>query len=98
MLLHARLQLPEEDQERLSVARVLHAFAHAIDYCKSRPEPGEALGELLSRAVIDSYQRRNKTSRDYPRKKYEQPAGAPRILAATRTQRQEAQQVMSKAA
>lgn len=98
MLLHARLQLPEKDQGRLSVARVLRTFAQALDHYKWRPEPGESLSELLSRAVVDSYRRRDKTSRDYPRKKYEKPAGAPRILKATRTQRQEAQQVMKQAA
>lgn len=98
MLLHARLQLPEEDQGRVSVARVLRAFAQAIDYYKWRPEPGESLAELLSQAVVDPYQRRDKTSRDYPRKKYERPAGAPRILEATRTQRQKAQQVIKQAA
>lgn len=98
MLLHARLQLPGKDQGRVSVARVLRAFAQALDDSKCRPEPGEALGELLSRAVIDPYQRRDKTSRDYPRKKYERPAGAPRILEASRMQRRRAQCVMPAAA
>lgn len=98
MLLHARLQLPEEDRNRISVARVLRAFAQAIDYCQWPPEPGQALAELLSQAVIDRYRRRDKTSRDYPRKKYENPAGAPRILTASRTQRQRAQEVTQAAA
>lgn len=93
MLLHARLQLPEEDQGRLSVARVLRAFALVLDHFKWRPESGESLAELLSQAVVDSYRRRDKTSRDYPRKKYEQAAGAPRILQATHAQRQRAQQL-----
>lgn len=98
MLLHARLQLPAADRDRLSVARVLRAFAQAIDYCKWRPEPGEALHELLARAVVDNYRRHEKTSRDYPRKKYEQPASAPRIVEASRPQRQRAQTVMHRAA
>ncbi len=98
MLLHARLQLPEDDQGRVSVARVLRAFAQALDGYQCRPEPGESLGELLSRAVIDRYQRRDKTSRNYPRKKYERPAGAPRILEASRLQRQRAQSLMNTAA
>lgn len=98
MLLHARRQLPEADRDRVSVARVLRAFAHAIDYYKWRPEPGESLAELLGHAIVDRYQRRDKTSRDYPRKKYEQPAGAPRIVEASRTQRQQAQTVMHQAA
>jgi Transposase DDE domain len=98
MLLHARLQLPDKDPGRLSVARVLRAFAQALDHYKWRPEPGESLAELLSQAIIDPYRRRDKTSRDYPRKKYERPAGAPRILKATVTQRQTAQKLMAKVA
>jgi hypothetical protein len=98
MLLHARLQLPEKDRSRISVARVLRAFGHALDAAKCGPEPGESLGELLSQAVIDPYRRRNKTSRGYPRKKYEPPASAPRIRAANRTQRQRAQKLIQAAA
>jgi hypothetical protein len=98
MLLYARLQLPEEDQGRVSVARVLRAFAQALDDFKYRPEPAETLDELLSQAVIDLYQRRDKTSRGYPRKKYEPPAGAPYILEATGKQRTQAQRVMRAAA
>jgi hypothetical protein len=99
MLLHARLQLPEKDRAaHLSVARVLRAFARALDHHKWRPEPGESLHELLCQAIVDSYRRRNKTSRDYPRKKYEPPAGAPSIRAASCTQRQHAHQVMKTAA
>jgi IS4 transposase len=98
MLLHARLQLPEKDQGRVSVARVLRAFTQVLDHSKWRPEPGESLAELLSEAVIDSYRRRDKTSRDYPRKKYERPAGAPRILQATPTQRQRAQKLTKRVA
>lgn len=98
MLLHARLQLPEEDRNRVSVARVLRAFAQAIAYCKWPPEPGESLRELLTEAVVDHYRRRDKTSRDYPRKKYERPAGAPCIREASRIQRQRAQEVTQAAA
>jgi hypothetical protein len=98
MLLHARLKIPKENQGRVSVARVLRAFAHAIDYCKWRPEAGESLQELLADAIVDQYRRQDKTSRDYPRKKYEQPAGAPRIVKASRLQRQWAQTVIRVAA
>lgn len=94
MLLHARLQLPEACRGRISVAQVWRAFAQAPGGYRCQPEPGESLGELLGRAVIDAYRRRDKTSRDYPRKKYEPPAGAPEILAASRAQRQQAQEVM----
>jgi hypothetical protein len=98
MLLHARLQLPEKDRGRVSVARVLRAFAHAITYWRWPPEPGESLPQLLTEALVDPYRRRNKTSRDYPRKKYERPAGAPRIQKASHTQRQRAQGVTQAAA
>lgn len=98
MLLHARLQLPPENRNRVSVARVLRAFAQAIDYGSWRPEPGESLSERLAQALVDPYPRRDRTSRDYPRKKYEKSPGAPRIRAATRTQRQRAQKVMQTAA
>ena len=36
--------------------------------------------------MTDDYHRRDKTSRDYCRKKNEQPAGAPRISVATKLQ------------
>ncbi len=98
MLLHARLQLPEECRGQISVARVLRAFAQVLDDYRCRPEPGESLGASLGRAVIDPYRRRDKASRNYPRKKYEPPAGAPEILAANRPQRQEAQKIMKTAA
>jgi hypothetical protein len=98
MLLHARLQLPEKCRNRLSVTRVLRAFAQALDDYKCQPEPGESLSALLSQAVIDPYRRRNKASRDYPRKKYDPTPGAPQILTASRTQRQQAKKVMQKAA
>jgi hypothetical protein len=98
MLLYARLQLPEKERTRISVARVLEAFAQVLDDYRCRPEPGESLAELLSEAVIDCYRRRDRTSRDYPRKKYDQPAGAPQIQTANNAQRGQAQKVMKPAA
>jgi hypothetical protein len=100
MLLHAQLQLPGNDGKtsHLSVARVLRAFTQAIDEYRCRPEAGESLNELLSTAMLDCYRRRNKTSRNYPRKKYESQASAPRILEATRSQRQQAHELMPRAA
>ncbi len=97
MLLHARLQQPrhEAGTDRLSVAKVLRAFGQIIDEQRCRPAPGESLNELLSQAIIDPYQRRHKTSRAHPRKKYEPPTKPPHIQQATRQQRQQAQQLMS---
>ncbi len=95
VLLHAQIQLPDKDKTRghLSVARVLSAFARAIDEHPCRPEAGESLHELLSSALVDRYHRGDKTSRNYPRKKYESPAGTPRLLKGTRYQRQRAQEL-----
>jgi len=60
---------------------------------KSRPDPREDLWSLLSVALIDEYHRANKTSRDYPRKKYEDPPGAPEIVVATRAQKVAAKKI-----
>ena len=43
---------------------------------------GATLCDRLRKAVIDQYQRKNKTSRDYPRKKKETPPGPPTIIRA----------------
>jgi len=93
VLLHAQTQLPNGTDGQLSVARVLRAFAQAIDEHWRRPEAGESLAELLSLATVDRYRRGNRTSRNYPRKKYESPAGAPRLTNATRSQRQRAREL-----
>ncbi len=74
---------------RLSVARVLRAFRRAI---ADSIGPDCSLSDMLATAVIDSYSRRDKRSRGYPRKKYEPPAKQPRITNATQQQRKLAQQ------
>jgi len=52
-----------------------------------RPDLGEDLASLLGQALIDSYTRQSsKTSRNYPRKKNEKPAGKPVIQPASREQ------------
>lgn len=96
MLLHTQIQQKGEQGKAtpLSVAKVIRAFGQAIDECRCRPEEGESLREQLSAAVLDTYHRRDKTSRAYPRKKYESPTKPPQLLKATRLQRQLAKQVM----
>jgi len=98
MLLHALIQRQKENADlgSLSVARVLRAFAQAIDEYKCRPERGESLKQQLLVAVIDHYRRRNKTSRSHPRKKYETDAQPPKISIATRSQRKLARQLISR--
>jgi hypothetical protein len=93
---HARLVQQGVPPERISFAGVWRAYRRPMREYKSRPDPGERLTELLDRAIIDPYQRKNKTSRDYPRKKQEQAAGPPVILAASRTQVRLAQEVKIK--
>lgn len=90
---HSRLVRHGVPPERISFANVWRAFRRPIRQYKSRADFGERLNELLDRAIIDSYQRKNKTSRDYPRKKQEQATGPPLILKATRTQVRQAQAV-----
>lgn len=97
MLLHTQILHQRENGEpsHLSVAKVLRAFRQAIDEFPLRPDPGDSLDERLSDVLIDTYRRRDKTSRDYPRKKHESPAKPPRLRVATPSQRQLAKQVMS---
>jgi hypothetical protein len=88
MMLHAEVILMEKGvpPKRISVAGVLLAYRKSLREYKSVPDPGESLVELVGKAVIDSYERANKSSRDYPRKKQEQAAGAPKVRNATRAQ------------
>jgi IS4 transposase len=85
MSLYALVQIRRDNQlpRRLSCAKLLEAFRRMLrDYlhpvCR-----GATLCERLREAVIDPYQRRNKTSRDYPRKKKETPPGPPSIVQAS---------------
>jgi hypothetical protein len=95
MGLHAQVELKRFDvpARRISVAGVLRAYRRSMRDYKSRPEPGESLGELLSRAVIDRYKRADKTSRDYPRKKQARTIGAPEVRRATKVQIETAREI-----
>jgi hypothetical protein len=88
LLLHAEQYLHRRHvpPDRVSVANVLRAYRTPLREYKSHPDPGESLWNLLTAAVVDSYQRTNKTSRAHPRKKYESPPGPPKIQQATQTQ------------
>lgn len=98
MLLHAQIEHQRENGEAgdISVARVLKAFRHAIDEPTCRSKKGKSLTDQILAAVVDSYIRRNKTSRNYPRKKYEPPTKPPQISEATRLQRKLAQELTSR--
>jgi hypothetical protein len=88
MMLHAQVILMEKEvpPKRISVAGVLLAYRTPLREYKSPPDPGESLVEMVGKAVIDPYQRANKSSRDYPRKKQEEAAGAPKVRNATQAQ------------
>ena len=90
---HARLVGQGVSPERISFAGVWRAYRRPMREYKSPPDPGERMGQLIDRAIIDPYKRRNKTSRDYPLKKQEQSAGPPILRKATRAQVQLAMQV-----
>jgi hypothetical protein len=72
--------------EQLSFAKLLLAFRRALRDYLHPTEQGERLCERLRQAIIDPYVRKNKASRNYPRKKQERVAGPPLILRASRTQ------------
>jgi Transposase DDE domain len=88
MLLHAEVILMEKEipPKRISVAGVLLAYRKSLREYKSPADPGESLEELVARAVIDPYKRADKRSRDYPRKKQEKAAGAPKVRNATKAE------------
>lgn len=79
--------------QRISFAGVLRAYRRSMREYKSPPDPGQGLKALLNRSLIDTYKRRNQSSRDYPRKKHEPAAGRPIILVASRTQIKQAKQL-----
>jgi hypothetical protein len=88
MMLHAQVILLEKavPAKRISVAGVLLGYRSSLREYRSVPDPGDSLVEMVGRAVIDSYERANKSSRDYPRKKQEKPPGAPKVRNATRAE------------
>jgi hypothetical protein len=88
MGLHAQVELIGEGvpARRISMARLLLGYRRSLREYKSHPDPGESLRALVAEAVIDPYQRADKSSRDYPRKKQEQATGAPEIRGATKAQ------------
>jgi hypothetical protein len=97
MLLYAQIQQKACPQptSRLSVVRVLRVFGQAIDEFRSPPQKDQSFHQQLCNAVIDPYRRKDKTSRNYPRKKYEPQAKPPIILLATPLQKQHAKHVLS---
>jgi len=90
---HSRLVGQGISPERISFAGVWRAYRRPMREYKSSPDPGERMRQLIDRALLDPYQRREKKSRDDPLKKQEQSAGPPILRKATRAQVQLAMQV-----
>jgi hypothetical protein len=98
MLLHAEQYLHRRHvpPKRMSVAAVLRAYRTPMREYKSDPDPGESLWQLLAIATTDGYERKNKASRGFPRKKYDGAPGAPRLRDATRSEKLHAKKFTSK--
>jgi len=100
MMLHAQVILMENGvpARKISVANALLGYRKSMREYRSIPDPGESLIELIGKAVVDSYPRKDKRSRDYPRKKQEKAAGAPRVKNATKQQVDAAKKLKDKMA
>ena len=96
LALYAQVELVKEglDPQQLSLAGALRAFRRILrDYLHPKQRK-RSLAKLLRRAVRDQYQRKNKTSRDYPRKRSADPMpGKPKIKPATPAQLRLARQM-----
>lgn len=99
MMLYAKHHLHQQDipPERLSVAGMLRAYRVAIRESRCCPDPMRSFGDLLNRALTDTYTRRDKSSRAHPRKKYETPPGPPLIQNASKEQIDKAKKLIAKA-
>jgi hypothetical protein len=95
MLLYAEHHLHRRrvPPRRMSVAGVLRAFRGLLKGPCVRPHRPTDFHAALAAAVVDSYRRSNKASRNYPRKKYDSPCGPPVIVKASRQQQQQAKQL-----
>jgi len=89
LALYAQVELAGQEIEpaQLSIAGALRAFRRTLRDYLHPAQRKRSLAMLLRRAVRDCYQRQDKTSRDYPRKKRpDPPPGAPEIRTATAAQ------------
>jgi hypothetical protein len=95
MGLYSHVQLVPQGvlPQKISFVGVLDAFRAAMREHSLKPVAGEGLRQRISRALIDDYERKDKTSRGYPRKKQEQPPGKPILLKATAEQKRKAKQL-----
>lgn len=78
---------------RISVAKALQAFRSLLKQPVLISSSPLRFAAALNASVIDPYVRRNKNSRNYPRKKSEPPCGPPTLQKASRHQQQIAKQL-----
>jgi IS4 transposase len=83
-----------ESPSNLSPAKAIDAFQSVLrTYGLPLRGDKDLLSSKLRRAVKDTYIRRGaKTNREYPRKKQKKPIGKPKIIKATKLQRQRVRQ------
>jgi hypothetical protein len=95
MLLHAQQHLHRRrvPPRQMSVAGVLRAFRGLLKQPCVAFDQRISFADALEAAVVDKYTRRNKTRRNYPRKKYDAPCGPPALITATPQQQRRAQQL-----
>jgi len=88
MALYSRVKANQNGTppEKVSIAQVLRAFRRMLRDYRHPSQRGKYLSDHLRNAVIDSYQRQNKASRDFPRKKQESPPGMPQFIDASKNQ------------
>lgn len=100
LALYAQVELSQQgiDPTQLSLAGALRAFRRILRDYLHPVECQSSLKGLLRSALRDTYRRKNKASRDYPRKKQsDPPAGPPEIQTATATQIQLARELRTAA-
>lgn len=85
MSLYALVQVTKTGIEprQLSAAKLLRAFRSTLRDYRIPVERGQKLRDQLRAAVIGDSVRRNKSSRNYPRKRSEKQPGKPQIINAT---------------
>lgn len=95
IMLDAAIELSHDEikPRQISVAKVLKAYRYAMqNYARVPKRYKKSLEGMLAVALIDSYKRKNKASRDYPRQNPKKPVGIPKIVSANRQQIQAAKQ------
>jgi len=91
---HVHLLKQGVTPQKISFVGVLDAFRQAMREHGLRPATGEPLRDLIAVAVLDDYERKNKSSRDFPQQKQHQPPGSPVFLTATKSQKCKAKQLL----